>query len=80
MTGSRALDGNAKPLREWLVIEDSRKNGVFAPEGSDKPKGFIPRDVAESLLGRRMDGNQWFTAEESERMRGHPEWRTELPE
>lgn len=65
-------------MREWLVIEDSRKNGVFAPEGVDKPKGFIPRDVAERVLGRRLDGTQWFTREESDVMRAQPEWTATL--
>ena len=66
-------------LREWLVIEDSRKNGVFAPAEAQKPGGFIPRDVAERCLGRRLDGTQWFTREESDLMRAQPEWKTELP-
>ena len=65
-------------MREWLVIEDSRKNGVFAPEGANKPKGFIPRDVAERVIGRRLDGAQWFTKEESDLMRAQPEWTTQL--
>lgn len=67
-----------KPMREWLVIEDSRKHGVFAPEGSQKPRGFIPRDVAERILGRRLDGTQWFTSEESALMRAQPEWTTDM--
>lgn len=65
-------------MREWLVIEDSRKNAVFAPEEAKAVKGFIPRDVAERILGRRMDGNQWFTREESDLMRAHPEWTTNI--
>ncbi len=73
-------DANPKPMREWLVIDDSRKASVFAPPEAQLPKGFIPRDVAETILGRRMDGNQWFTAEESAMMKAHPEWRTELPD
>lgn len=65
-------------MREWLVIEDSRKNAVFAPDGARTAKGFIPRDVAERILGRRMDGNQWFTREESELMRAQPEWTVNM--
>lgn len=65
-------------MREWLVIEDSRKNGVFAPDEAGKPKGFIPRDVAERVLGRRLEGTQWFTREESDLMRQQPEWTTDL--
>lgn len=66
-------------MREWMVIEDSRKNGVFAPEEAQTPKGYIPRDVAEGLLGRGLEGVQWFTREEGQLMRAHPEWRRELP-
>lgn len=65
-------------MREWLVIEDSRRGGVFAPEESRAPKGYIPRDVAERVLGRRMDGTQWFTREESTLMRAQPEWTENL--
>lgn len=65
-------------MREWLIIESSMKNGVFAPEEASKPKGFIPRDVAERILGRRLDGTQWFTREESELMRTQAEWTTDL--
>jgi hypothetical protein len=65
-------------VREWLVIEDSRKNGVFAPDEAKKPKGFIPRDVAERVLGRRMDSTQWFTREECDLMRAQPEWTNTL--
>jgi len=65
-------------MREWLVIEDSRKNGVFMDKALLKPTGYIPRDVAERLLGRRMDGTQWFTSEESDLMRAQPEWTTNM--
>ncbi len=61
-------------MREWLVIEDSRANSLFAPEEAKKPKGYIPRDVAEVLLGRSMDGTQWFSTEECASLRSHPEW------
>jgi hypothetical protein len=63
-------------MREWLVIEDSRKNTVFAPDDVKEPHGYIPRDVAEPLLGRDLGGTVWFTREESALMRAHPEWRT----
>ena len=66
-------------MREWLVIEDSRKNGVFAPEEAKAPKGYIPRDVAETLLGKDLSGTQWFTREESDLFRAHPEWRLNAP-
>lgn len=65
--------------REWLVIADSRANSVFGPRGNEAIKGYIPRDVAEGLLGRVLDGCQWFTPEEGQLMRAHPEWRRELP-
>ena len=64
--------------REWLVIEDSRKNAVFAPEEASKIAGYIPRDVAERLLGRDLGGAVWFTHDESDLMRSHPEWRISL--
>ena len=65
-------------MREWLVIEDSMANAVFATEEQRTRKGYIPRDVAEGLLGRSMDGIQWFTAEEGRLLRAHPEWRRQL--
>ena len=65
--------------REWLVIEDSRKYSVFAPDEAKSVKGYIPRDVAENILCKDLGGNQWFTAEESGLLRASPEWRTELP-
>jgi len=65
-------------MREWLVIEDSRKCGVFAQLEASAPKGYIPRDAAEALLGRSMEGTQWFTKEDTAKMRAHPEWRDTL--
>lgn len=62
-------------MREWLVIESSWKNAIFGPEVKE-PSGYIPRDVAEPLLGRDLGGTVWFTREESALMRAHPEWRT----
>lgn len=67
-------------MREWLVIDNSWKNAVFAPEGAKEPAGFIPRDAAEQLLGRDLGGTVWFTKEQGERMRAHPEWRDTEPE
>lgn len=66
-------------LREWLVIQDSMANAVFATEEQCTRRAYIPRDVAEALLGRSMAGNVWFTPEEGRLMRAHPEWRNELP-
>lgn len=67
-------------MREWLVIERSWKNSVFAPDDLE-PRGYIPRDVCEQLLGREIrDGvTTWFTREESEKMRAHPEWSERDP-
>jgi hypothetical protein len=67
-------------MREWLVIEDSMAKAVFATEEQRNRKGYIPRDVAETLLGRSMDGTVWFTAQESATLRSHPEWRLQLSE
>ena len=69
-------------MREWLVIESSYKNAVFAPDSAKEPSGYIPRDVVESDLGIRIepDGRcTWFTREDGEKMRVHSEWRTTLP-
>ena len=67
------------PRREWLVIEDSAKNMVFASDEQRTRKGYIPRDVVEPLLGRKIRSPEWFTAEEGRLMRAHPEWRDTLP-
>lgn len=66
-------------MREWLVIEDSRKGAVFMPPEALTPPGYIPRDAAESLLGRDLSGRVWFSREESQAMRSHPEWRETAP-
>lgn len=65
-------------MREWLVIEDSRKNCVFAPAAEST--GYIPRDEAERLLSRDLGGMVWFTREDGARLRAHPEWRDAPPE
>jgi hypothetical protein len=66
-------------MREWFVIEKSWKNAVFADDNAKIANGYIPRDVAETLLGRKLDGTVWFTREESDRMRQHPEWSDTEP-
>lgn len=66
-------------MREWLVIESSGKNAAFAGDDAKIPKGYIPRDVAEPLLGRDLGGMVWFTKEDSEKMRSHPEWSDTEP-
>ena len=65
--------------REWLVIESSMKNAVFVSDKVRLQKGYIPRDVAEQLLGRDLGGLVWFTREESQKMRGHPAWTETHP-
>lgn len=66
-------------MREWLVIQASWMNGVFACDDAKKPIGYIPRDTAERMLGRDLGGMVWFTREESEQMHAHPEWRNTEP-
>lgn len=66
-------------MREWLVIENSWSKSVFATDADKVPSGYIPRDAAEALLGRTMTGAVWFTREEGEKMRAHPEWRDSEP-
>ena len=65
--------------REWLIIESSMKNGVFASDEIRQRKGYIPRDVAERLLGRDLGTVTWFSKDESAAMRAHPEWRDSEP-
>jgi hypothetical protein len=66
-------------MREWLVIEKSWKNSVFATDDDKKPIGYIPRDEAEKLLGRDLDGTIFFTRAESDLLHAHPEWRDTEP-
>jgi hypothetical protein len=66
-------------MREWLVIENSWKYSVFASDEDKKLRGYIPRDSAEQLLDRSITGTVWFTREESDQMRSHPEWRDTEP-
>ena len=66
-------------MREWLVIEDSRKNAVFAPDEARKPSGYIPRDTAEAALGRDLGGTVWFSREDSAKLRDCAEWRDDEP-
>jgi hypothetical protein len=66
-------------MREWLVIESVRKHSVFAPDGADKPKGYVPRDAAEKLLGRDLGKTVWFTPEECKALRTCPEWTVDMP-
>ena len=68
-------------MREWLVIGSAWKHSVFADHETGKEhEGYIPRDVVEGELGIQIDeGTHWFTREEGERMRAHPEWRTTPP-
>jgi len=64
-------------MREWYVIEDHAGKGVF---GTEKIHGYIPRDVVENELGiPHQEGATFFTREQSEAMRAHPEWTTEDP-
>lgn len=65
--------------REWLVIQNSWAFSVFARDGAKKILGYIPRDVAEPLLGRDLGPTVWFTKEDGEKMRAHPEWTDNEP-
>lgn len=64
---------------EYLVIESSRRGSVFSTEDENKPQGYIPRTIAEKLLGRDLGGTEWFTAEESEKMREHQSFMRQHP-
>lgn len=67
-------------MREWLVIENSWKNSIFAADDAKKPVGYIPRDSAEKLLGRDLGKTVFFTRKEDIAMRSHPEWRNTEPD
>jgi hypothetical protein len=64
------------PLIEWLVIESSKKHAVFREPEDELPRGYIPRSVVEEMLGIDICDGQytWFTREQGERMRAHPDW------
>lgn len=64
-------------MSEWLVIESGYGRAVFRDQ--EYPTHYIPRDVAEKLLGRDLSGNAWFSREEGEKMKSHPEWRDTEP-
>lgn len=63
------------------MIENSWKNAVFAPDDAKTPRGYIPRDVVEQLLDLVIEDGRttWFTKEDGEKMRAHPEWRETGP-
>lgn len=65
-------------MREWLVIESTKKNGIFAEEKENR-RGYIPRDVVQRMFGKELDDIVWFSKEESAAMRAHPEWRDTEP-
>lgn len=67
-------------MREYWVIDDSMKNGIFATDDMKKPKGYIPRSVGEKIIGRKTKKNEcvYFTKEQSDAMRAHPEFTTTL--
>jgi hypothetical protein len=67
-------------MREYWVIEDSRTGSVFGPGHGEVIKGYIPRTVGEKIIGRKTKKGEcvWFTKEETEAMRQHPEFRTQL--
>jgi len=53
---------------------------VFAPDDAKVPAGYIPRAAAEKLLGRDLGGTVWFSRDQSERMKNHPEWQDNEPQ
>lgn len=69
-------------MREWLVIEDSGKNAVFASAEARTRKAYIPRDVVEGELGIKIepDGRAtYFTPAQIFAMKAHREWSTVEP-
>ena len=73
-TGTKAAG-----TREWLVVGSIGANSAFAPEAGRLPRGHIPRDVAEQLLGRDLGGAVRFTEADGAALRGHPDWREGPP-
>ncbi len=66
-------------LREWLVIESSRKNAPFSTAEDKVPRGYSPREAVEAILGRSIrEGTEFFDIKTCEAMRAHPEWRMSL--
>jgi hypothetical protein len=67
-------------IREYWVVEDSRKHGVFATDEMQQPKGYIPRTVGEIIIGRKTRDGEciWFDKEQIATMRAHPEFTTTL--
>ena len=64
--------------REWLVIEPSTNGAVFHEQ--KPPTGYIPRTAVTAMgIRTKRGGCDWFTSEEMDRMRAHPEWRNTLP-
>lgn len=66
--------------KEYWVIDDSQKKGVFATEEQQRPKGYIPRKIGEEIIGRKTKDAEcvWFTKEQIDNMRAHPEWKYNL--
>lgn len=73
---SRVCSGSG--LREYMVINSSMMNVVFSTPEDQVPLGYFPRVIAEEILGRSMEGVQWFTVEEGKKMRDHPQWKDKL--
>lgn len=67
-------------VTEYWVIEDSMSRGVFSPTGAEKPKGYIPRVIGENIIERRTRDDEcvYFTKEQAEEMRQHPEFKKTL--
>ncbi len=67
-------------MREYWVIEDSRKHGVFATDEMQQPKGYIPRTAGEEIIGRKTKKDEcvFFDREQIAAMRAHPEWRDKI--
>ena len=82
MSGTVKMHPRDAGQKEWLVIESSMSRGVFVSDTPEaQAKGYIPRDVVEKLLGREIEDGRtmWFSREEGEKMRAHPEWSNTQP-
>lgn len=60
------------PQREWFVIENTRAYSVWASDDLPKIAGYIPREVAEEIVGHPITGDFWFTSEHDQKIFASP--------
>jgi hypothetical protein len=63
---------DTKQYPDWLVIDAGMR--IAADPLSRGWKGYIPREVAEKICGRKIEGVMQLKRREVEPMRAQPEW------